>query len=218
MKTATLLTVVAASTTLFAGSALAAPISLNNAGFEAPDQSPVAVGGDLDDWGPNGGYANHAGFAKPNNGTLGAGFAFYTPVGEAVLQATGVTITAGNIYSFSSWATGGGNGTGNVGFVLAYDNGTGDVSDGVSAGEYTIFATADGVTDGTWQSFAGVSAVGTPDALGKELLVGWGPNLIASPDDIWFDQASASVEVIPEPGSLALIGLGGLALLRRRRA
>ncbi|MFI4860818.1 MAG: PEP-CTERM sorting domain-containing protein [Phycisphaerales bacterium JB063] len=206
-----------AAALLAASAVSAAPIALSNAGFEAPDQSPVAVGGDLDDWGPNGGFADHAGFARPNNGSLGAGFGFYTPSGEAVLQATGITITAGNIYSFSSWATGGSNGTGNVGFVLAYDNGTGDISDGISAGEYTIFATADGITDDTWQSFAGVSAVGTADALGNELLVGWGPNLAADPDDIWFDQASASVDVVPEPGSLALLGLGGLALIRRRR-
>lgn len=34
----------------------------------------------------------------------------------------------------------------------------------------------------------------------------------------WADGAVLNVSTVPEPGSLALLGLGGLALLRRRRA
>lgn len=185
--------------------AMAIDIPLFNAGFEAPDQTNFGVGNALDGWGPNGGYANHPGFAKPNNGTLGTGFGFYTPQGELVLQATGVTIQPGIDYTFASWAQGGGDDIGNVGFVLAYDDG----------GTPTVFATQDYAVGNAWADLAGVTSAAPAAAYGKELLVGWGPNLSQTTSDIWFDQGRASY--IPEPTSIALLGLGGLMMLRRRR-
>ena len=36
-------------------------------------------------------------------------------------------------------------------------------------------------------------------------------------DDVWCDWARLDMEVIPEPATMSLLGLGGLALIRRRR-
>lgn len=214
---------IAGTIALGASTAFAAPIPLFNAGFEPPDQTSFGLGAALDGWGPNGGYADHLGFSKPNNGSLGSGFGFYTPVGELVAQATGFTITPG-LYTFEGWATGGGNGVGDIAFAVGYDNGTGDITvdnDGdsraapIELSEVTFFGTADYSTTGSWQALAGVTASAPGAALGKELIVAIVENQAGNPDDIWFDELSASY-VIPQPGSAAMI-LAGTALLAGRR-
>lgn len=204
---------------LFAAtSAVAAPIALTNAGLET---NASAQFGSIDDWGPNGGWGLHSGFANPgyNAGTMGNNFGFYSAgTAEYVLQATGVTIAAGTNYSVNLGAvTGGGNDTGTVAYVLAYVNPGEDVSDGVDPGEFTVFASATQVVGDPWVAGTGLTSTATGAAIGQELLVGLGSGAEGGDNDIWFDNFTADASPVPEPGSLALIGLGGLALLRRRR-
>ena len=67
---------------------------------------------------------------------------------------------------------------------------------------------------GTVYSASGSLSVGTGFD-GADLYVHL-TNTTSENSNILLDQVS--VELVPEPGSLALLGLGGLALLRRRRA
>jgi hypothetical protein len=222
MKTfATLTALTAAGLLASASFAVPTAISLDNADFETtdPDDTPYNVGDGLDQWGPSGAQADHASFSKPNNAGLGSFFGYYTPGTEFVVQATGVTIQPLTEYTFSSFAMGGGNDTGDVGYVLAYINDTADLSDGLDVSDFTVLETQTYTVDGAWAAYAGVAGVaGTLDAasIGKELVVGLGPS--GNTDDIWFDSASATFEVIPEPASIALLGAGAAFLGMRRRS
>lgn len=208
---------------LFAAtSAVAAPIALTNASFETQS------GGEFtrtDSWGPNGSWATHAGQsarAGYNAGTHGLNFAYMSAgTAEYVLQATGVTIASGTNYTFNAGIiTGGGNGEGTAAYVLAYVNDGADLSDGLQGGEFTVFASSTQNLDAagtSWVAGTGVTSSAAGAAIGRELVVGFGSGAEGGANDIWFDALTADASPVPEPGSLALIGLGGLALLRRRR-
>lgn len=202
---------------LFAAtSAFAAPIALTNADMETNSGGQFSS---LDDWSPNGAWGLHSGF--PNAGytaSMGDNFGFYAAGTEYVLQETGITIAAGTNYSVNLGAvTGGGNDTGTVAYVLAYVNPGADLSDGIDIGEFTVFASASQVVGDPWVAGTGVTSTATGAAIGQELIVGLGSAAEGGDNDIWFDNFTADASPVPEPGSLALIGLGGLALLRRRR-
>jgi hypothetical protein len=199
-----------------ASSAVAAPIALSNAGLETNSGGQFTS---LDDWSPSGAWALHSGFANAGyTASMGNNFGYYSAGTEYVLQETGVTIAAGTNYSVNLGAvTGGGNDTGTVAYVLAYVNAGADLSDGIDIGEFTVFASATQVVGDPWVAGTGVTSTATGAAIGQELLVGLGSGAEGGDNDIWFDNFTADASPVPEPGSLALIGLGGLALLRRRR-
>ena len=91
-------------------------------------------------------------------------------------------------------------------------NGTGATSGtnaGWSIGNNIADWTAGG---GTWGT-ATLSYTATAADAGRRIGVSlWAPN-----DASWDDITVTSVSVVPEPGSTALLGLGGLALILRRR-
>ncbi|MEM6259308.1 MAG: PEP-CTERM sorting domain-containing protein [Planctomycetota bacterium] len=67
-------------------------------------------------------------------------------------------------------------------------------------------------------SFSGTSAFGnTLELVGVEVRDEVTGELLDSSQVVGTSGASYSVQVVPEPGSLALLGLGGLCALRRRR-
>ena len=68
------------------------------------------------------------------------------------------------------------------------------------------------LTGGGFQDEADINSDGLVNALDIDPFVGILTNASVSESQI------ASVQAVPEPGSLALLGLGGLALMRRRRA
>jgi hypothetical protein len=193
-----------------AGVACGDVIPLDNADIET---NASALFGDIDDWGPNGGWADHAGFAKPNNDTLGLYFGFYSVNNdETVGQLTAEIIQPNKIYTFSSWAQGGGNDVGEIPYQIGYADTTGDLA------SFVELATSSYSVGNAWEELAGVSyATGAAgDEIGKELIVRLGPGDVADPaEDVWFDSFSA--EVVPEPATVGLLALGAAALFRRRR-
>ena len=196
---------------LFAASASGAMISLDNWDIETNTSD---IFGSIDFWAPNGGWADHASFAKPGNGSLGDYFGFYSAgADESVGQITGETILANTTYDFWSWATGGGNDTGTVLYQVGY------VDDSGVDPAFVLLASNDVVLAGTWVETAGVSyTTGTAgDEIGKTLWVRLGDGAPGE-SDIWFDNFQASSEVIPEPQTLMLLFSGlGMMLLRRRK-
>lgn len=187
-------------------SASAAEIPLDNADFETGAKAP---------WGPSGGVADHATFARPNNGTLGAYFGYYSagnndPNGAMLTETVGLALTDtfedGFDYTFTGWVYPGGNDVGSVPFQIGYDDG----------GTFVELATAvfDVTGQGQWLELAGVThTVSGGVEVGMPIWVRLGDQAAGGASDIWFD--SLSLNKVPEPASLLLLGVAGL-LLRRR--
>lgn len=165
--------------------------------------------GAIDFWGPNGGWADHAGFARPGNAGLGNYFGFYSGgQTETVGQVTNMTYQAGQTYTFASWAIGGGNDTGVIAYEIGYDDGAGGFVQ-------LAVATYDLTGLGTWIQTNGVSyTVGSGGGeIGQNIWVRLGDGAAGSSNDLWFDNLS----LVPAPGAMATMALGGLVLSRRRR-
>ena len=167
-------------------------------------------------FGKGGGWADHAGFAAPNNETLGLNFGFYSQqLDQIMAQESSWVFEPNSTYVFRSWATAGGGGTETIPYQIGYLDGGSDL-----ALNYLDLATAyhNVSGGGAWALQPGVTY--TTGAAGPEL----GRNIVVrfggvnqggagSGGGSWIDNA----ELIPEPATVGLIGLGALALLRRRR-
>jgi hypothetical protein len=183
-------------------------IPLINADMETNFTPPF---GHPDGWGPNGGWADHAGFARPNNASLGLYFGFYSAgTTETFGQLTGEIIQPNMEYNFKSWAQGGGDNTGTLPYQIGYAAIDGDLS------SFVALATATYDLGEAWEETDGVTyttGAAGPE-IGKQLIVRLGAGADGGVSDIWFDNFSASV--VPEPASLVLLALGGLAVARRQ--
>lgn len=163
----------------------------------------------IDDWGPNGAWAPHAGFTPPGGGyvpELGDKFGFYSAGGpEIVGQIVDTNFAPSSSYQFSGWFTGGGNGEGEVVLQIGYDDG----------GTFALLDTLAITTTNAWAGYDGLTYT-TADSgpeLGMPIWVRLGDGVDGEPgfSDIWFD----NLYLTPEPTSLLLLGVAAL-LLRRR--
>lgn len=198
---------------LLSAGAWATGISLDNADIES------STGGEfssIDDWGPNGSWAYHASFPKPNNGSLGDKFGYYSAGStETVGQLTGEIISADTIYDFWSWAIGGGDDTGTIPYQIGYADTVGDITSFVLLANNAVVVTG----NGQWLETAGVSyttGAAGPE-LGKELIVRLGDASAGGDSDIWFDNFQATATPVPEPGLIAVIAFAALLGLRRKK-
>ena len=180
-----------------------AQIPLLNADIE---NNSGGLFGPIDDWGPNGGVADHVGFAKPGNETLGDYFGYMSVNGgETVGQLTDVLIQPDTLYTFASFAQGGGDNTGRVYYEIGYAD---------DLAEFVTLATSFYDVGETWAQQPGVEYTtgATGDELGRQLWVRLGAGDGSDYGDLWFDSFVAT----PEPASLGLLGLGLFVALRRR--
>jgi len=130
-----------------------------------------------------------------------------------VSQQLSATYVAGSVYTFSidmalppavTYTN-----DGHVGgrLVLGYMNGSSLVT----------LASQDVVGTTSWQNF-NVQYTATAAAAGKQIVVGFGklenPSWTNSSD---FDNANLEVTAAPEPATMSLVVLGGLAMLKRRK-
>jgi hypothetical protein len=79
----------------------------------------------------------------------------------------------------------------------------------------TYQAFVNGVASGTPEPFVDAGIVGFTDAPISTLAAQDGPGLLA-PGTAYYD--NYNIEIVPEPSTVAIIGLASLGLLRRRRA
>jgi len=173
--------------------------------------------GAIDGWAPNGGWASHAGFPAPGNGSLGATFGFYSAglletVGQIV---AGETLQANTTYKFWGWIYTGGDGLGTAPFQIGYAATDDDLSSFVALATNAINIDA----AASWAEVDGVSYTTTDSGaeLGRQLIVRFGAGADGGATDIWFDNLQASATPVPEPATLAALTLGAAALLRKRR-
>lgn len=165
-------------------------------------------------WGPNGAWATHANFARPNNESLGAKFGYMSAqTTETVGQKTSAVFEVGMTYTFASWANPA-DALGEIIYQIGYDDGTGAFVL-LQSQPYNIDTTQ---SPAPWVSLAGVTyttAAGGPE-VGKTVWVRLGDGVAGDPgrSDVWFD--NLSLTVVPEPTSLVLLGVAAVGLLRRR--
>lgn len=165
-------------------------------------------------WGPNGGWADHAGFARPGNSGLGLNFGFYSAgLTETVGQLTTHVIAANTTYHFWSFAQGGGDNTGTLPYQIGYAATDGQLSSFVALMTSTVTVGND------WVETAGVTyTTGSTGAeIGKQLIVRLGKGSDGGATDIWFDNLQATATPVPEPMTLIAVGLGAAFVARRRR-
>jgi len=225
MKTGLMMSVVAG---LVAAPALAAPIAVTNAGFEAPGNADGAnqsgaVAGWTSTTTVNAGTENHndtvyAG-ADASEGTdvywNNVGFG---PAGTLTSDTVGVlaagtyTLTADFLFRTDSIST---DSFPDTNFGLSVDGGA------------TILGTAGTATDALDVGGAGaiVTRTYTLVVAGGDANIGsnyvidfdFAQNNAGSWNQAAIDNVTLDFVAVPEPGSLALLGLGGLMIARRRR-
>lgn len=210
--------------------AVSANAALVNAGFEGPNANPPLTGAaafwgnspeGLPGFGNAGGLADHATFVAPNpNGyALGLIFAYSSPntgdpnnplSGETMGQITNVRGEAGKVYTFKSLAVNGG--SDNAVYAIGYmdtDNGNLLNFQRLAIAEYTITR--------EWQAYGGVTLAldASSPAIGKQIAVAFGTSRRGTGGGVWVD--NAEFEVVPEPATMIALGMGVLALARKRR-
>lgn len=189
---------------LAAGASASAHADLLNPGIE---DNSSGIFGEIDFWGPSGGWADHASFSRPGNGSLGQNFGFYSVNNdETVGQITDVIFSEGTEYIFGGWGQGGGNDVGTMVYEIGYDDG---------GGNYVLLNSMTYDVGAEWQMLAGVGY--TPSAgdaaIGQNVWVRLGPGGGGDSEDVWFD----SFFLVPAPTSGVFLGFGCLVTMRRRR-
>jgi hypothetical protein len=157
-------------------------IPIANATMESQSSSQF---GPIANFGPFGGWANHAEFSLQERSALGVRFGFYSagsPAAETVGQVLTTRIQANTSYRFQSWVTGGGNSIGRVPFEIGYANVDNNLNSWVPLNRaeidvsgFPLWFETPGVTFTTGQSHPSVN---------KQLAIRYGSGGF---DDIWFD-------------------------------
>ncbi|MBX2850282.1 MAG: PEP-CTERM sorting domain-containing protein [Phycisphaeraceae bacterium] len=216
------------ATALLAGSAAAAPITVTNFSFETPDITNQNVTGVPTGWtAPNGatGIKYRDNFADlvtagiPDGNQWGLITFTASNKDVTLAQDTGVTIVEGVTYTltvavgeqFNQAAVV------DIARIFLYGATTGDTAAFAVTDNIDLIGAGD---DSAWADFE-VSFTATAGQAGESLVIGLGSGSNIANGGTGFNSNVAfdnvRLEAVPEPGSLALLGLGGLCVLHRRR-
>ena len=189
----------AAAMGFLAATSASAAITLTNPSFEAGSTSPPA--GWLTDVG---GASRNGNASLPSTDGIrdvwtNTGYTVYQTVGEVIQLGTTYTLTID--IGTRGWATATGTFRlyGDAGFATA-----------IGGAESAVAVT----TDNTWITDQSVSFTATAAEAGQLLGVSFGTT--AGTQNEW-DNVRLTAVAVPEPTTTALLGLGGLALILRRR-
>lgn len=130
-----------------------------------------------------------------------------------------VAASAGNIYTLTGWAGGEANFMGSAAFALEFLNGSGGII-GASILDLTpTLLTPNGQAFNYKQyTVVGVAPVGTAMVRARASMLGGMSNPLGGGQAYVVDDFDLTVQAVPEPATMAALGLGALALVRRRRA
>ena len=168
-------------------------LAVTNGGFE---ESTGAMGTPANNWVGNSAWYDHSAAPKPNSGTLGLKFGYYTPSNlGGVWMAHEMlvdTYQSGQTYNFNSWAVGGDNNMGLATYEIGYLNDESNYLSFVQLDRTTY--SLNGVSQ--WDPYAGAFHTVRPGAteIGRRIVVRFG---ICNSDDIWVDKIGVSVTNIP---------------------
>ena len=234
MKTTMSLAAAMGSLVLAATSANAAtPIIIGEAGFEgAPNRGGVS----LPPWerGSTGtssvGVESYASLGASVDAVPGGGTYMHYNNGssESIYQVLAATLAANTTYTFSIQAIDRSNlnfqsSELRLGYVSGVDDGTtGDTITNDFFGEFLLTPTVlnnttpvngAGASDGIENWVSTFTTGASPAGLGQSLRI----EIVGSGVQSLYDNVSLTYETVPEPSTTALLGLGGLALILRRR-
>ena len=194
------------------------PVAVENYSFELPGTDKLSNWTDVPGWSSDT-VASDSGVEENAAATDGdwIGYLRTSYTDPSVWQLTGHEIVAGEVFELKIDATNTWNGSSqpaDIKLTLYYDNGDGvrnvgnsmpftlpTVSNVYQWDEYTI------------QFDAGLIPASAGSMIGIEI-----ENNMPLGDSCWLGMDNVRLDVVPEPATMMLLGLGSLALLKRRRA
>ena len=196
---------------------VAGAITVENHSFELPGDDPATTDvvekpgiAEIPGW--TGGDVNLWSGAEPGYGPTDGDYTGYMQTGAQIYNLTDHVIAAGEIYELQfdmrkTW----------FGAAATVDLYFDDAGARTPLGS-TLVTFADGASTGMEGQSLVANADDVAGAVGKQLGIQVTCGTLDAYEDGWIGYDNFRMDVIPEPMTIALLGLGALGMIRRRRA